>query len=266
MKRTLTGLTAALALALTTCGGTSDEASVQEPETAAAVKEVSLNVLAAASLQKSFEEIAEQFIADHPEVTIDFNFAGSSTLVQNLEAGSPGDVFASADEANMDKAQDADLIVPDSRDLFAANKLVGIVPSDNPANISTLEDANADGVNLVVCAPQVPCGALSQTLAGAAGMTLSPVSEEQQVSDVLGKVRSGQADAGLVYATDAALAPDEVTVFELDGAEDALNFYPIAQTSNAVNPDAADAFINFVHSAVGQDILAHNGFQDPRSR
>lgn len=264
MKRTLTVLVAALALTLTGCSSDTSQADVQEPDTApAAEEEVTLNVLAAASLQKSFEEISEDFTAQHPNVSIDFNFAGSSTLVQNLEAGFPADVFASADETNMDKAQAADLLDVNTRELFASNKLVGIVPVDNPANISTLQQANADDVNLVICAPQVPCGARSKALAEAAGMTLKPVSEEQQVSDVLGKVRSGQADAGLVYATDAALAPDEVETFDIEGADKALNYYPIVRTSNSEHPDAADAFIEFVHSDVGQSILEANGFAAP---
>lgn len=267
MRHLRTALAAAVFLTgFTACGNSLANDPVAETSTAAAAQEVTITVHAAASLQTSFEEIAAEFTAEHPRVTIDLNFAGSSTLLQNLTAGSPGDVFASADELTMDKAQNAELIAPGSSNLFAANKLVGIVPTDNPANISTLEDANADGVNLVVCAPQVPCGALSQTLADAAGITLNPVSEEQQVSDVLGKVRSGQADAGLVYATDAALAPDEVTVFELESAEAARNFYAIARTSNTENPDAADAFIEFVHSAAGQEILVLHGFQTPGPR
>src|SRR5699024_719150 len=160
---------------------------------------------------------------EHPNITIDFNYAGASSLVQNLEAEAPADVFASADEAIMDDAQAAGLIETRARDLSAANKLAGDVPIDNPADVSTLEEGNADDVKLAVCAPQVPWGALSQDLAESAGITLDAVSEEQQVSDVLGKVRSGQADAGLVYATDAALAPDELGTFEIGGADEQLN-------------------------------------------
>lgn len=261
MKRTLTTIAAAIMLTLTGCSAMSPDAEAQNPSVVK--QEVTLNVLAAASLQKSFEEISEEFTAENPDISIDFNFAGSSTLVQNLEAGFPADVFASADDATMDKAQEADLVDMETRQSFAANKLVGVVPVDNPADISTLDDANADDVNLVVCAPQVPCGALSQSLVKASGITLSPVSEEQQVSDVLGKVRSGQADAGLVYATDAALAVNEVEVFDIKGADDQLNYYPIARTSTTEEPEAADAFIAFVHSDTGQSLLAANGFTTP---
>src|SRR5699024_1753757 len=172
----------------------------------------------------------------------------------------PADVVASGDEANMDHAQAAGLIETRTRDLFAAKKLVGVVPIDNPADVSTLEEANADDVKLVICAPQVRCGALSQDLAEGAGITLDAASEAQEVADVLGKVPSGQADAGLVYATDAALAPDELGMFEIGGADEQLNYYPIARTTNSDHAEAADEFIDFVHSKAGQAILENNGF------
>ncbi len=250
-------LAATVALTFTACG---DESSQVDAQDSANSTDITLYVHAAASLQHSFEELSEAFTAKYPHVTISFNFAGSSTLVQNLAAGAPADVFASADDSNMDKAEQADLLAAETRELFAANRLIGVVPADNPAGIESLEDANADGVNLVVCAPQVPCGALSQTLAEDAGVTLKPVSEEQQVSDVLGKVRSGQADVGLVYATDAALVPDEVDTFTLDGAEAHLNEYPVARAANSEHPEVAGDFIEFIQSGAGQDILDAHGF------
>lgn len=249
---------AAVTLAACTVDPTVDDSIEMESS-----DEITLTVLAAASLQDSFDAIAEEFSATHPEVSIEFNYAGSSTLVQNLEAGAPADVFASADEANMDNAAEAGLIGVDSSEIFAANTLVGVVPADNPAGVSTLQEANAADSNLVVCAPQVPCGALAHTVAGDLGITLDPVSEEHQVTDVLGKVRSGEADAGLVYATDAALAADEVEVFDIPGAEQQHNHYPIARTAHSEQPDAAEAFIDFVHSGTGQDILEAHGFQIP---
>src|SRR5699024_10944122 len=157
----------------------------------------------------------------------------------------------------------AGLIETRTRDLFGANKLVGVVPIYNPADVSTLEEANADDVKRVICAPLVPCGALSQDLAESAGITLDAVSEESQVSDVLGKVRSGQAGAGLVYATDAALAPDELGTFEIGGGDEQLNYYPIARTTNSDHAEAANEFIDFVHSKAGQAILENNGFTIP---
>src|SRR5699024_6052751 len=141
--------------------------------------------------------------------------------------------------------------------------LVCVVSIDNPADVSTLEESNADDVKLVICALQVPCVALSQDLVENAGITLVAVSEEQQVSDVLGKVRSGQADAGLVYATDAVLAPDELGMFEIGEADEQFNYYPIALTTNSDHAEAADEFIDFVHSKAGQAILENNGFTIP---
>src|SRR5699024_342585 len=155
------------------------------------------------------------------------------------------------------------LIETRTRDLFAANKLVGVVPIDNPADVSTLEEANADDVKLVICAPQVPCGALSQDLAESAGITLDAVSEEQQVSDVLVKVSSGQEYGELGYATDAALEPDERVIFEIGGADEQLNYYPLARTTNSDHAEAADEFIDFVLSKAGQAILENNGFTIP---
>lgn len=262
MKRSFAALVAIAVLTLTGCTRSADG---QDADSRGAEND-SLTVLAAASLQQAFDEMAEDFTAKHPKISIDFNYAGSSTLVQNLNAGAPADIFASADEITMQAAQESELIDESTRDLFAANTLVGIVPADNPANIATLEDANTAGVNLVVCAPQVPCGALSQSVAQASGNTLDPVSEEQQVSDVLGKVRSGQADAGLVYATDAALARDEVNTFKLEGAQQHPNNYPIARTANSNAPEAAAAFIEYVQSDAGQAILEDYGFAAPRKR
>src|SRR5699024_2761636 len=123
MKRRLGSLLAVIALGLTGCNNASET-----QDTNASNEEISLTVMAAASLQKSFDEMADQFSAEHPNITLDFNYAGSSSLVQNLEAGAPADVFASADETNMDDAATAGLIETKTRDLFAANKLVGIVP------------------------------------------------------------------------------------------------------------------------------------------
>lgn len=180
MKQSITAGLTGLALTLTGCTGDTTQQSADA---------VTLHVLAAASLQHAFDEIAEGFTAEYPEIDVAFNYAGSSTLVQHLQSGAPADVLATADEATMSMAEADGLIEETTGAVFAANTLVGIVPTDNPANISNLAEANADGMKLVVCAPQVPCGALAETVAHDAGLTLQPVSEEQHVTDVLGKVR-----------------------------------------------------------------------------
>jgi molybdate transport system substrate-binding protein len=259
MKRLVSVAVCLSALMVSGCSG--DSAAQDTPGSNG--EDTSLTVFAAASLQGPFDEIGDAFMAEHPDVTVEFNYAGSSTLAQNLVAGAPADVFASADEVTMDAARQADLLAGKGSELFAVNYLVGIVPKDNPAGIQSLADATAPEVNLVVCAPQVPCGALSQTVAQASNLSLEPVSEEQQVTDVLGKVRSGQADAGLVYATEAALAADEVDTFELDDTQESLNYYPIAPLATAQQPELAEEFIDFVQAETGQDILQAHGFQAP---
>ena len=157
----------------------------------------------------TFEEIGRRVRADHDGVKVEFNFAGSSDLVAQIQQGAPADVFASADEANMEKLTADDLQGSDPQ-TFASNTLEIAVPPGNPAGIESFQDLAEDGLNLVICAPEVPCGAATQTVAESAGVELKPVSEEQSVTDVLAKVTSGEADAGLVYVTDVIAAGDDV--------------------------------------------------------
>ena len=138
-----------------------------------------------------------------------FSFAGSSDLVTQLQQGAPADVFASADTKNMDKAT-ADNLVQGDPVNFASNTLEIAVPPDNPAKITSFADLAEAGVKVVVCAPQVPCGSATQKVETATGVTLKPVSEENSVTDVLNKVTTGEADAGLVYNTDVKSAGDKV--------------------------------------------------------
>ena len=156
-----------------------------------------------------------------------FNFAGSSDLVAQIQQGAPGDVFASADEANMEKLTADDLQGSDPQ-AFASNTLEIAVPPGNPADMQSFQDLAEPGLKLVICAPEVPCGAATQKVAEAAGVTLKPVSEEQSVTDVLAKVTSGEADAGLVYVTDVMAAGDEVEGIEFPESVAAVNVYPIA--------------------------------------
>ncbi len=259
-------LLATAALALTACGGTSGNASssatTASTATGQATGQATLTVFAAASLGEAFEELADGFEAEHPGVDVQYNFAGSSSLVEQILAGAPAEVFASANEANMDKAGD-EATGPTP---FATNVLTLVTPPDNPAGIESLEDAAADGVKLVVCAPQVPCGDATVTVAEDAGVELSPVSEESQVTDVLGKVTSGEADAGLVYVTDATGAGDAVHTVELENADAAVNLYPIsvlAASEQTGQTTLAQAFVDHVLSEDGQTLLAEYGFGRP---
>jgi molybdate transport system substrate-binding protein len=243
-------LAAASALALTGCA---DDAAAEG---------VTLTVFAAASLSDSFEEIGERFEAENPGVEVRFNVAGSSSLVEQIRAGAPADVFASADEPTMDRAVDAGAVSGEPRP-FATNALALITPPDNPASITSLADAAAEGVNLVACAPQVPCGTAALTLAEDAGLTLAPVSEESSVTDVLGKVTSGEADAGLVYVTDATGAGDAVHTVALDHAGAVVNTYPIATLADSQHAELAEAFVGHVLGEGGRRVLREDGFGAP---
>ncbi|MFD6055454.1 molybdate ABC transporter substrate-binding protein [Agromyces sp. NPDC060279] len=229
-----------------------------------------LTIYAAASLSGAFDELAAQFEAEHPELDVlPITYDGSSVLATQLIEGAPADVFASADEKNMTKVLDAGLA--DGADDFATNVLEIAVAPGNPLGIAGL-DALADGATttadgrpatVVLCAPEVPCGAASQTLLQAAGLTLTPASEEQNVTAVLTKVKSGEADAGLVYVTDVEAAGDAVEGVEIANAADATNVYPVTALSAAPNPEAAAAFVAFVTSKAGQQLLASFGFGAP---
>ncbi len=204
MKRISTVLaTAVVALSLAGCAGAGGEAPASEPATATTpALEGSITVFAAASLKATFTELADEFEAANPGVTVELNFAGSSDLVTQITEGAPADVFASADEKNMAKLTDAGLADADAPVDFATNVLEIAVPPGNPAGIETFADLADPDVKTVVCAPEVPCGAATVEVEEATGVTLAPVSEESSVTDVLGKVTSGEADAGLVYVTD----------------------------------------------------------------
>ena len=219
-------------------------------------------MFAAASLTGTFSELAEQFEAAHPGTTVELNFAGSADLVTQITEGAPADVFASADEKNMAKLTDADLVAGEPVD-FATNVLEIAVPPANPAGIETFADLAAPGVKLVICAPEVPCGAATAKVEQASGVTLSPVSEESSVTDVLGKVLSGEADAGLVYVTDVIAAGDAVEGIEFDESAEAVNTYPIAALTDAEASDVAAAFVAFVTGEAGRAVLSAAGFGRP---
>ena len=162
----------------------------------------------------------------------------------------------------MTKAEDAKLVEGKSV-LFATNILQIATPPDNPAGIKTFADLAKPGVKLVICAEPVPCGSATAQVAKNAGVTLSPVSEEQNVTDVLGKVRSGEADAGLVYVTDVISAGDDVHGIVSPEASSVVNEYPIAALSNSKHKDLASAFVTFMTSAKAQSVFKAAGFGQP---
>lgn len=222
----------------------------------------SITVFAAASLKTVFTELGARFEKDHPEAAVEFSFAGSSDLATQLTQGAPADVFASADTRNMDKVARAGLLAGDPVD-FASNTLTIVVAPGNPKSVSTFRDLAKPDLGVVVCAPQVPCGAATQKVAQAIGVDVSPVSEESSVTDVLNKVTSGQADAGVVYLTDARDAGDKVATVAFPEAAEAVNTYPIAVLEQSRNPGIAAEFAALVTGDVGREVLGAAGFGPP---
>lgn len=240
MKRRLLAAVTACLLLLATLGGCARTTEQATPNT---------TVFAAASLAATFQTIA----ADRP---VTFSFEGSSTLVDQLAGGARADVLATADTATMNRAVEQGLVGTPIR--FATNVLVLVTPMDNPANVTGVNDS-LRGTRLVICAPEVPCGRATAALAQRLGVQLSPVSEESKVTDVLGKVVSGEADAGFVYATDAAGSSTPLNVIEIPEASDAPNEYWIAPVAGG-DPSRAQAFIDLLTSTEGRRVLTEAGF------
>ena len=253
------------AASLAACGGSASNSSTGAASGAASASASSgdgkVTVLAAASLQGAFEEIEKTVEKDNPGLDVTFDFQGSQDLVASLAGGDSADVLATANNSTMKTAADQKLVGNQTE--FATNVLTLIVPKGNPKKITGL-DSSLDGANLVICAPEVPCGEATKKLAEAQGITLNPVSEEQKVTDVRGKVESGEADAGIVYTTDAAAAKDKADKIDIpDGG--VVNHYPIAQTASPENAAGAKVFIDAVTGKTGQEVLAKYGFGKPGS-
>nr|WP_316670720.1 molybdate ABC transporter substrate-binding protein [uncultured Propionibacterium sp.] len=216
-----------------------------------------LTVYAAASLTASYDEMAAAFEAEHPGVDVQFNYAGSQTLVDQINQGAPADVLATANTSTMSKATDAGTVGAATE--FATNVLTIITPAGNPAGVTGL-DSSLDAAQLVICAPEVPCGSATQQLTERLGVTLDPVSEEQQVTDVVGKVTGGDATAGIVYRTDAKEAGDKVTEVPIAGADQVVNHYPIATVNESRHAELAQQFVDYVLSDAGRATLDEHGF------
>ena len=245
-------------VALAACAPQSDSTTSSALPADTPTTNETIQVFAAASLTDAFGEIAAGFEAANPGVHVNFDFAGSSDLAAQINEGAPADAFASANETQMQAVGDA---VPDPQ-LFASNTLTIVVAKGNPLNITALDGLTANGIKLVVCAPQVPCGTATEKVEAAAGLRFNPVSEEANVSDVLSKVANGEADAGLVYVTDIARA-EHVEGVDFDGSAAAVNNYPIGALSTSKHAGAAAAFVAFVLGPPGQSVLASYGFGSP---
>ncbi len=248
-----------LAPSLAACGSSSPGTSAAgTPAGAGEGGEQTLTVLAAASLTDVFELVAADFEADHPGVTVEQSFAASSTIVQQVNEGAPADVVALAGQSSLEPLeQDRRATEPV---VFTTNTLELAVPADNPASVGGPDDLTADGIRLVVCQPEVPCGAATQTLFQQLGISPQVASFEPDVRATLSKVALGEADVGVVYRTDVAAAGNRVVGVEIPPADNVVNSYPILAVSDS---PLAQQFIDEVTSGRGQQHLADAGFVAP---
>jgi molybdate transport system substrate-binding protein len=220
-----------------------------------------ITVFAASSLNAAFMAIGADFQRSYPGTTVQFNFAGSSTLAAQLQQGAIGDVLASADQPNMQKVVDAGLTA-ESPVVFAHNELEIVVGSGNPKHLSTLSDLARPGLVVVLCLPSVPCGRYGAQALQKAGVTVKPASQETDVKAVLSKVALGEADAGIVYVTDVKAGGDEVAGIAIPAAFNVVADYPIAVLKDSPNRALANAFVGFI-LADGRRALTRYGFTTP---
>ncbi|MBS2936836.1 molybdate ABC transporter substrate-binding protein [Nocardioides sp. J2M5] len=254
MKRTLTALSLALLLPLAACGN--DDTT--EGADGGSDSGGELTVLAAASLTDVFDQLAGPFEEEH-DATVTFSFGSSTDLAEQVADGAPGDVLATADETSMGIAEDAG--VTGDVQTFATNVLTIVVPKGNPAGIESLDDL--DGATWVRCADEVPCGKVALAVLDDNGITAEPASLEEDVRATLDKVISGEADAGLVYATDAVAASDDVDAIEIPGADAELTSYYAATLDQAGDSGLAADWVTWITSEEGQSILGDAGFGSP---
>jgi molybdate transport system substrate-binding protein len=253
-------LVATLGAALTLAAGCGSTGDHDAPSGKGGRK--TLFVFAAASLTETFGSLGKTFEATHPGVRVRFNYGGSSALAQQIVQGAPADVFAAASPATMKTVTDAHDANGTPR-VFVRNRLEIAVPPGNPGKVGSIEDLADPRLKVVQCAPEVPCGAAAVKALAAAGVSVKPVSQEQDVKAALTKVRLGEADAALVYRTDVRAADGKVTGIDFPAAAQAVNDYPIAALARAPNPVLATRFVQLVMSSQGRSVLTRAGFESP---
>jgi molybdate transport system substrate-binding protein len=257
MLRTRIRLAVALtvaALALAACGGDDSSGGGSGGQSPSEIK-----VFAAASLTAAFNELGPQFSAANGGTKVTFNFAGSQALATQIQQGAPADVFASADLNNMDKVKDL-VGTPQN---FASNLLAIVVEKGNPKNVKTLDDLANPDLKVVLAAEEVPAGRYAKQILDKAGVGVSPVSQEDNVKAVVTKVSLGEADAGIVYVTDVTAGGDKVVGVDIPEDQNLMATYPIATVKASKAQDKAQAFMDLVLSADGQQVLKEYGFLPP---
>jgi molybdate transport system substrate-binding protein len=244
------------AILLAACGGTGGTGSSSPASSSLSGY---INVFAAASLTASFNALGISFHQAYPGVGVNFNFAGTPTLVTQIEQGAPADVFASADTDNMTKLTTGGF-TSGAPKAFARNQLEIVVAPGNPKSITGLADLAKPGLIYISEGPTVPAGKYSLQALATAGVKVTPKSLETSVTAVISKIELGEADAGIVYTTDIQAAGSKVQGVQMPAADNVIATYPIVGVKGTRYPDVATAFIDYVVSATGQSTLATFGF------
>ena len=260
MRRFAFAIAALAAVAVAGCssGGSSSSSSSGSGSSSSTG---SITVFAAASLTGSFTQLGKQFEAAHKGDTVKFSFGPSSGLATEITSGAPADVFASAAPANMQQVVSAgDASSPQN---FAKNKAEVAVPPDNPGKVTTAKDLAKKSVKVALCQPQVPCGVVASDVFKNLGIKVKPVTLQPDVKSVLTQVETGNVDAGMVYVTDVKAAGSKVKGVTIPASDNATTLYPIATISSSKHKSIAQAFVSYVLSPTGQQVLATAGFEKP---
>lgn len=260
MKKTVIVIASAATAALTACGSNTAGSSSSTTNSGSALKG-RITVLAAASLTESFGTLEKQFEAANPGTTVTVTTGASSALATQIVQGKAADVFASASTKNMKQVIDGGE-ASTSTD-FVKNTLEIAVPPSNPAKITKLADLARSGVKVATCEASVPCGAVAQQVFAKAKLTVKPTASLADVKATLAAVEGGEVDAGLVYVTDVQAAGSKVAGIEIPDSVNASTTYPITTLTEAANKPVADAFVRYVLSPQGQQVLTSAGFSKP---
>jgi len=252
----------AAGLAAVAVAGCSSNSSSSTPSTSSsAAAPETITVFAASSLTGAFTQLGQQFQAAHKGDTVKFSFGPSSGLATQVTSGAPADVFASASPKTMQQVVSAgDASNPQD---FAKNFAEVAVPANNPAHVSSVNDLAKKSVKVALCQPQVPCGEVAAEVFKNAGITVKPVTLQPDVKSVLTQVETGNVDAGMVYVTDVMAAGSKVTGLTIPASDNVSTLYPIATISSSKEKSIAQAFVAYVLSPAGQQVLTAAGFQKP---
>ena len=269
MRRFALTAVALAAIAVAGCSSSSSSSPASSPASSSssaassgsATQTGTITVFAAASLMGTFTQLGKQFETAHPGDTVKFSFGGSSTLATQITGGAPADVFASAAPANMDTVVTAgDASSPKD---FAKNTAEIAVPPSNPAKVTSVRDLAKSSVKVALCQPKVPCGVVASQVFKNAGVTVKPVTLQPDVKSVLTQVELGNVDAGMVYVTDVKAAGTKVKGVTIPSGQNASTLYPIATISSSTHQAEAEAFVAYVLSPAGEQVLTAAGFQQP---